>query len=274
MKRKWMVLAGVLGAAVLGLAAWHCLSGSRPFRQLRAEEVQFATVQLSPPDQTLVVSDLEALTAYLRELVIYGEDDSYTEYAGQAAVFTLTMSDGTETVVTAYAPFLIIDGVGYRTRHEPCEALNRYANKLAESGECPVVLEEPPALAVVSDRISHRALLGAYTWQRGNPDGTTTQLLADAPHPLDCRELLEPLETTEATAVLQFTQPPDRVTGVRCWSDTGQTDQSGEALTLRGNEFSLRPGGCIYEVTAVWDAESGWGGTASYVFFIKSSPAA
>ena len=31
-----------------------------------------------------------------------------------------------------YNPFLVIDGVGYKTKYEPCEALNHYANRLLE----------------------------------------------------------------------------------------------------------------------------------------------
>ena len=66
----------------------------------------------------------------MNDVVIYQQDNSYTEYAGQAAAFTLTMTDGTQTEITAYSPFLVIDGVGYKTKHEPCEALSRYANEL------------------------------------------------------------------------------------------------------------------------------------------------
>ena len=47
-------------------------------------------------------------------------------------VFTLHMTDGSTTDVMAYNPFLVIDGVGYRTKYEPCEALSRYANQLLE----------------------------------------------------------------------------------------------------------------------------------------------
>ena len=42
----------------------------------------------------------------------------------------MTFADGTVTDVTAYNPFLIIDGTGYRTAYGPCEALNRFANEL------------------------------------------------------------------------------------------------------------------------------------------------
>ena len=45
-------------------------------------------------------------------------------------LFTVTMADGTAANVTAYNPFLIIDGTGWRTAYAPCEALNRFANEL------------------------------------------------------------------------------------------------------------------------------------------------
>ena len=56
------------------------------------------------------------------------------EYDGQGVVFTLTMVDGTQTDIMAYNPFIVIDGIGYKTKYEPCEALNSYANELLNSG--------------------------------------------------------------------------------------------------------------------------------------------
>ncbi len=63
-------------------------------------------------------------------MVIYQEDNSYTGYNGQGVTFTLTMSDGTQTQIMAFNPFLVMDGIGYRTKYEPCEALSSYANRL------------------------------------------------------------------------------------------------------------------------------------------------
>jgi hypothetical protein len=37
---------------------------------------------------------------------------------------------------TAYNPFFIIDAVGYRTKYEPCEKLNLWANELKYKGHC------------------------------------------------------------------------------------------------------------------------------------------
>ena len=70
----------------------------------------------------------------MNDVVIYNEDNSYTEYAGKAVVFTLNMADGTQTESMANNPFLVIDDVGYKTKYELWEALNRYANELLNSG--------------------------------------------------------------------------------------------------------------------------------------------
>ena len=216
------------------------------------------------------MEETDRLIALLQDVVIYEEDNSYTEYAGQAVTIQLTMSDGTQTSITEYNPFLIIDGIGYRTEYEPCEALNRYANELPDSGDAAVVLEEPPVLSVVSDETAVTALLGTYSWQRKNIDGTFTGIEADSPHPLDCKELLSPpLETPEATAMLRFTENPDRIVSVQCWSDDHWSNLSadGEDVILNENTIELKSGGYIYEVVAQWDADSGYGGTAHYSFY-------
>ena len=91
-------------------------------------------MQLTPPDKTVEIEDISELVGYLNDVVIYNQDNSYTEYVGQGVTFTLIMTDGTQTEITAYNPFLIIDGVGYKTKYEPCQALNSYANELLNSG--------------------------------------------------------------------------------------------------------------------------------------------
>ena len=36
---------------------------------------------------------------YLNEVVIYNKDNSYTEYAGQAVIFTLSLADGSQVEI-------------------------------------------------------------------------------------------------------------------------------------------------------------------------------
>ena len=106
------------------------VSGRKPYKDLEAAQIVFAAVQLSPPDKTIQITETKELVDLLKDVVIYNEDNSYTEYAGQGVTFTLVMADGTQTGIMAYSPFLVIDGVGYKTKYEPCEALSHYANML------------------------------------------------------------------------------------------------------------------------------------------------
>ena len=126
-------------AGILGLAGCYS-TGTKPYQDLTTEEILSVTVLLQPPDKTVQVEKLDKLVALLQDLVIYEEDNSYTEYAGQAVTIQLIMSDGTRTSITEYNPFLIIDGVGYQAEYEACEALNRYANELLHSEDA-IVLE-------------------------------------------------------------------------------------------------------------------------------------
>lgn len=108
--------------------------GRKPYNNLDSTQIVSAKVSLSPPDRTVEIEDIPELVKYLNDVVIYNQDDSYTEYAGQAVTFTLTMADETQTEIVVYTPFCIINGIGYKAKYEPCEALNSYANKLLNSG--------------------------------------------------------------------------------------------------------------------------------------------
>ena len=130
--KRHIFIGGAALAVLLALAAGLLFWGRRPFRELEAADIAAASVTLMPPDVTLELdeAEIETLAELLGDLRITWPDQSYTEYAGQAVQFTVTFSDGTETEVTDYNPFLIIDGTGWRTAYEPCEALNRFANEL------------------------------------------------------------------------------------------------------------------------------------------------
>ncbi len=131
-KRKGIILVlCVLAVCTVGVTL--CIGrGKKPYKNLDVSQIVSAAVLLSPPDKTVQITDLTELVEYLEDVVIYNKDNSYMEYAGQTVVFTLTMDDGSQTQIAPYAPFLVIDGVGYKTKYEPCEALNSYANRLLE----------------------------------------------------------------------------------------------------------------------------------------------
>lgn len=136
MRKRAMIISFIciLSAIVIVMAA-AAFSGRKPYKNLDSSKVVSAMVQLIPPDKTIQITEMTELVNLLKDVVIYQEDNSYTEYCGQGVIFTLTMADGTQTSIMAYNPFLVIDGVGYKTKYEPCEALNQYANMLLEQTE-------------------------------------------------------------------------------------------------------------------------------------------
>ena len=261
------MFAIVICAAVIGSGS---VTGTRPFKGLDSGDIAFASVTLSPPGRTLKVDDAGELAQLLSNAVVYGHDDSYTEYTGQGVTYTLTLNDGKVLDVTAYNPFLIIDGVGYRTKYEPCEALNAFANDLLDSGTATDYMTEPPALAVVSDNTSVGALRGTYSWHYPNADGTYTGIESDSAHPLDCQEWLAPLDTFSSEATLSFMVEPDEIVAARRWSDASWGDYDAESfdVPVNGLTLELEPGGWIYEVEARWDDVGGGGGSAYYSFWI------
>lgn len=265
-----IVITCILILGVIGVVLF-IVRGKKPYKNLDTAQIASATVRLSPPDKTIQITDINELVKYLKDAVIYNKDNSYTEYSGQGVIFTLTMSDGMQTEIMAYNPFLVIDGVGYKTKYEPCEALNSYANRLLDEKDANIILEEPPGLAVISDNTSINTLLGSYLWQKMNADGTATSLIADGAHPLDCKDMFVKLETTEQTASLNFFEKsPDRILNAECWSDRYWNNPSAvsEDVEIDGNEITLKPDGYIYEIRAEWDTDNGYGGTAYYSFYI------
>ena len=90
---------------------------------------------MTPPDETVQITDIPELVEYLQKVVIYNKDNSYHDYCGQGAIFTLSLSDGSQVSVMEFNPFLVIDGTGYKTKYAPCYALSRYAiNLLSAAG--------------------------------------------------------------------------------------------------------------------------------------------
>lgn len=128
-KRAFLLLLSVVFLSlciVVAAGFW----GKKPFRGLDAAEISSASIHLLPPDKTVPITEIKELVEYLEDVVIYRKDSSYVEYTGQCCIFTIFKTDGTKMEVTAFNPFMILDGVGYRCEYEPCEALNRYANRL------------------------------------------------------------------------------------------------------------------------------------------------
>ena len=132
MRKKYFIIPIIACLLLPLLVVLTPSRGTKPFQDLTASEIADVSVQLLPPDVTLSLNntDIDRLVSILHTVVIYNKDNSYGNYNGQAVVYTITKIDGTQTVVQAYNPFLIIDGTGYQTKYEPCEELNRLGNEI------------------------------------------------------------------------------------------------------------------------------------------------
>ena len=128
-----LLLAGLAALLAAALLIWPRI-GTRPFKNLTTADIQSVELELYPPDAafTLTPEEVEKLVPLLNNVVVYQRDDSWRDYSGQLCLFTLTMTDGSRTTVQAYNPFLTVDGVGWRCKYGPCEALNRFANTLRD----------------------------------------------------------------------------------------------------------------------------------------------
>ncbi len=135
MQKRGRIIAGCLIVAAIGLFVVFTCSGRKPYKDLEASDIVSATVHLIPPDKTIQIAQVQDLVEYLNEIVIYHKDNTYTEYSGQAVVFTLAMADGSKEEIMAYNPFVVRNGTGYRAKYEPCEKLNQYANALLNREE-------------------------------------------------------------------------------------------------------------------------------------------
>ena len=138
MRKRTIIISLIcIWSAAIIMIIFSVVSGRKPYKDLEAVQIVSATVQLSPPDKTIQITEIKEFVDLLKDVVIYNKDHSYTEYSGQGITFTLVMTDGTQTSIMEYNPFLVIDGVGYKAKYEPCEALNHYANILLERTEKP-----------------------------------------------------------------------------------------------------------------------------------------
>lgn len=131
MSKKWfygIIIVLILLVFILG----KMFGGSKPFQTLDANEIQAISVKLIPPGETFVLSETEIqeLVSLLNDVVVYHEDDSFHEYAGQGVIFTIIRNNGLKTTVNANNPFIVINNIGYQVKYTTCEKLSQFANGL------------------------------------------------------------------------------------------------------------------------------------------------
>lgn len=118
----------------------------------------------------------------------------------------------------------------------------------------------PPCMTVSSGDGSLSCVSSNYTWAVEEEDGTAGTTAACGAAPTDDPEGLPVLEAAGLTVSLSWEIPPRSVTA-RCWPESGKEAEQAE---VEGDILNLKPGTCIYEVTAHWEQ-----GSASYVFRVR-----
>ena len=122
----FIFVALILIAGIL----WWLLSGRHPYADLRADQIQSASVRLIPPSvqYELSADQIEDLCRQMQSVVIY-RTFSPEPMAGQFVEFTLTFQDGAVHTVQPFGTLISLDGIFYQTAYEPSEALNQFANQ-------------------------------------------------------------------------------------------------------------------------------------------------
>ena len=124
------IVVFITAALLCFIVAACSKSGTKPFSELKAEDISSVSVNCMPPDKTVQTEDkekIESLVKALNKVVIYEEDEK--EYAGQSVTFTINKTDGSQIKINAYNPQIIIDGVKYVAKHDPCEELSSIGNE-------------------------------------------------------------------------------------------------------------------------------------------------
>ncbi len=107
--------------------------GTKPFKDLTESDITSVSLELIPPGKTLDLTSAQTtdLVTRLQSIVIYNKEP-LEPLAGQAVIFTITNTDGTTVIIEPMGGFMQIDGVRYKTKYEPSENLNRFANELEQ----------------------------------------------------------------------------------------------------------------------------------------------
>lgn len=137
-----------------------------------------------------------------------------------------------------------------------------------------LVLQSPPAMTVTDGDTSYQVSASGYSWSCPQDNGTVSHTIADAMHPLYCRDTMEKVPVTGTGGRLEFSQRPNKVS-IRCWPDTAweRSDIPAETVAVTDMEFDWKPGGYIYEVTATWSKEGRSSyGEAHYYFYGEVQP--
>ena len=132
MNRKILKIVAVVLAVALIITIGTWAIGRKPFRNMKAEDIQSISIHLWPPNETMELSqnEIEELVGLLQQVEIHNPTWIHLASGGQSNIMTITYHDGSVKEINQFGSILIIDGMGYRAEYEPNEAVNHFANEL------------------------------------------------------------------------------------------------------------------------------------------------
>lgn len=147
MKYRPVMPSLFLCALLFALLSGCGVGETKPFADLKVENITSADIYLVPPGSTITIADddgLSELVEILCDVTLYEQNDTGRELDGQLVEVTLTLTDGTTHSIGALGDYMYYDNVCYKAKYEPSEALNAFGNsyykELPDKGTPPDLL--------------------------------------------------------------------------------------------------------------------------------------
>jgi hypothetical protein len=121
----------VIVGSLLYIKPW----GTKPLKDLTAENITSMSIMLGPPGVDIPLSDeqVEECVSLLRQVVVYHRKGGFMDNRtnGQIVRITIIDTSNREMVISFFGNISVtVDGVKYKVKYEESEALNAFANAL------------------------------------------------------------------------------------------------------------------------------------------------
>lgn len=100
--------------------------GKKLLKNLNVSDITSIEVVALPPNEVKYIDkqeDIENIISKLKKVIIYNKIEQ-NDYYGQTIIYILVMNDGSKRQIMISNPIVEIDGVLYKTKYAPAEALN------------------------------------------------------------------------------------------------------------------------------------------------------
>lgn len=101
-------------------------------REMSIADIGEVALSAHPPGITIQLYDerITEMLTLLKNVSLYEEDNSYSEYGGRWVNFEIKLNTGKEISLATLGSFFVIDRVGYKADYDACQALNMFADSV------------------------------------------------------------------------------------------------------------------------------------------------